>query len=163
MLIISDKFKDEEKMVVRQMVELALTKFPEYKPEVLVIDKIEDGSGTLGQAFLSETMKDRIALQFLGLSMHTIGHEIMHHVRYKKLAELPASEPAVDIFTTARDEIFNDKPCVYINDSTTIFNIDKNKWREFCIIGTQYYKELGNYLWISKLKKEMKVWVKKNG
>jgi len=156
-IAISKAFTQSERDVLEKQVMYALDQFNELqKLETLRVDKIRSGDHVLGRANFSRDMNARISLQFPA-TMHTIGHELTHIARHKKLIDIPASEFATDVFTTARNDLFNDAPCVYVEYSKEIFDWSPKVHRQLMLVGVMYYQKYGKIKWCIELKKDVQI------
>lgn len=154
---LSGHWKEDEIGDVIAKCKEAINYFPEIPIEHLNIYRLPDTDHALGRAFYNvEQSRVKIGLQ-PNPSMHTIGHELMHHVQSHRLITLPTSEIACDVWTTAKSEIFNDAPCHYVRHAPEIFNYCKRAHRDFMIMGVMLYKELGKRKWAIELQKRMDV------
>jgi hypothetical protein len=156
-IAISKAFSDAEREVLEKQVMYALDHFNELQVlNSLRVDKIRQGDHVLGRANYSKGMDARISLQYPA-SMHTIGHELTHIARHKKLIDIPASEFATDVFTTARNDLFNDNPCVYVEYSSEIFKWSPKVHRMLMMVGVMYYQKYGKIKWCNELKKDVQI------
>ena len=144
-------FGGRELDVLRPKVGAALEFFPEIATRnVLKIGRIRPGGGLLGQAVFS-SMQIRLVP---GASMHTIGHEFMH-LAAQLGRPLPKSEVAMDVFTVALNDVFNDDFCTYVLHGEYLWTHDRNEFRDLMVYGVELYRRHGKYKWYRLLRKEL--------
>jgi hypothetical protein len=153
---LSNKFSEKQKRIIADRIARAISCFPEFeKIDVLRIERTKR-EGVLGECYWSSRPRISLAWRENGPNMHTIGHELVHLLRIRKLIDIPASELATDVYATAKSEMFNDDACHYVPYALDIYYYSRALFRSIMVRGIEHYAAYGKRKWCNKLKSDLR-------